>query len=174
MPTLRCQPEWGLDRLRGKFVSETSEAKSLWFMNGHVTVHLAMAGNAGGISITEHLLPAGFGPPYHVHHNEDETFYVLDGEVRCKQLDRVLHAKPGEVVHLARGIPHGFKVVSSEGARLLIVSNGGFEAMLRAASQVASSVSLPERQQDPTPEMQAKLAEICAANGIQLLGPPID
>ena len=85
-----------------------------------------------------------------------------------------LHAKPGEVVHLTRGIPHGFKVVSPEGARLLIVSNGGFEAMLLAASQVASSVSLPEQQQDPTSEMQAKLAEICSANGIQLLGPPID
>ncbi len=154
-------------------MSQTAEAKSLWFMNGHVTVHLAMAENAGGISITEHLLPTGFGPPYHVHRDEDETFYVLDGEIRCKQADRVLNAKAGEVVHLARGIPHGFKVVSPDGARLLIVSTGGFEAMLRAASMVAASVSLPEPR-EPTPEMQSRLAQICAENGIELLGPPID
>ena len=154
-------------------MSKTAEAKSLWFMNGHVTVHLAMAENAGGISITEHLLPAGFGPPYHVHHNEDETFYVLDGEIRCKQADQVLLAESGEVVHLGRGIPHGFKVVSPGGARLLIVSTGGFEAMLRAAAVVATSVTLPE-QREPTPEMQARLAQICVENGIELLGPPID
>ncbi|WP_431268686.1 cupin domain-containing protein [Dankookia sp. P2] len=154
-------------------MSQTAEAKSLWFMNGHVTVHLAMAEHAGGFSITEHKLPAGFGPPYHVHHNEDETFYLLDGEIRCKQAERILHAKAGDVVHLGRGIPHGFKVVSPGGARVLIVSTGGFEAMLRAASVVASSDSLPEPR-EPTPEMQARLAQICAENGIELLGPPID
>ena len=154
-------------------MSETAGSKSLWFMNSHVTVHLAMAEHAGGFSITEHKMPAGFGPPYHVHHDEDETFYLLEGELRCKQAERILHAMTGDVVYLGRGIPHGFKVVSPSGARVLIVSTGGFEATLRAASTVATSDSLPEPQ-GPTLEMQARLAQICAENGIELLGPPID
>ena len=151
----------------------TADAKSLWFLNGHASVHLAMADHAGGFSITEHRMPQGFGPPYHVHHNEDETFYLLEGEVRCKQAETIREAKAGDVVHLARGIPHGFKVLSPGGARVLIVSTGGFEAMMRACSVVAPSVSLPEPR-EPTPEMQARLAQICAENGIELLGPPID
>jgi quercetin dioxygenase-like cupin family protein len=159
--------------LEEKALSETAGSKSLWFMNGHVTVHLAMADHAGGFSITEHRMPSGFGPPYHVHHDEDETFYLLDGEIRCKQAERILHAKAGDVVHLSRGIPHGFKVVSSGGARVMIVSTGGFEAMLRAASIAAPSDSLPEPR-EPTLEMQTRLAQICAENGIELLGPPID
>ncbi len=63
-------------------MSENSEPNSLWFMNGHVTIHLSKSANADGISITEHLLPTGFGPPFHIHHDEDETFYVLEGEFR--------------------------------------------------------------------------------------------
>jgi uncharacterized cupin superfamily protein len=142
-------------------------------MNGHVTVHLAMAENAGGISITEHLLPGGFGPPYHVHHDEDETFYVLDGEFRLKQPNMVRMARAGDAVHLCRGVPHGFKVVSPNGGRCLIASTGGFENMLRSASVVAEAVRLPE-QVVPTLEMQTRLAAICVENGIELLGPPID
>lgn len=152
---------------------ESAKAKYLWFLNGHVTVHLAMADHAGGFSITEHRMPGGFGPPYHVHHDEDETFYLLEGELRCKEADRILQAKAGDMVHLRRGVPHGFKVVSPEGARVLIVSTGGFEAMVRACSVVAPLMELPEPQA-PTPEMQDHLARVCAANGIELLGPPID
>ncbi len=151
----------------------TADARSLWFLNGHVTIHLAMAENAGGISITEHLLPGNFGPPYHVHPDEDETFYVLDGEFRFKLADRVSTAKAGDVVHLPRGVPHGFKVTSPSGGRCLVISTGGFENMLRSGSVVADAVRLPDPVV-PTPEMQAQLAKICAENGIELLGPPID
>ncbi len=154
-------------------MSGTADAKSLWFMNCHVAVRLAAAENAGGMSITEHLLPGGFAPPYHVHHDEDETFYILDGAFRMKLDGATSMAKPGDAVHLPRGIPHGFKVVSPEGGRCLIISKGRFEAMLRSASVVAASASLPE-QREPTVEMQAALTRICAEHGIELLGPPID
>lgn len=154
-------------------MSESTESNGLWFMSGHVTVHLSKAANADGISIIEHLLPAGFGPPLHIHHDEDETFYVLAGEFRFKQGEAIRHAQPGDVVYLPKGVPHGFRVLSAGGGRCLTITRGGFEAMVRSASLPATAAILPE-QIEPTPEMQARLTALCAENGIDLVGPPID
>ncbi|HEY0203074.1 MAG TPA: hypothetical protein VGC15_02835 [Acetobacteraceae bacterium] len=64
---------------------ESTDSSGFWFMDGHITIHLSKATNADGISIVEHLLPGGFGPPLHIHRGEDETFYVLVGGFRFKQ-----------------------------------------------------------------------------------------
>ncbi|MET0429669.1 MAG: cupin domain-containing protein, partial [Microvirga sp.] len=136
-------------------MSHASQPPSLWFLDGRVTLHLAREDNAAGLSIGEHLLPSGFGPPYHVHHDEDETFYVIEGSLRTKQGDVLGTAEAGDVVFLARGIPHGFRVVSPTPARLLIVSTGGFEAMVRACSRPAETDGLPVPA-EPTPEAPTK------------------
>lgn len=154
-------------------MSERTESNGFWFMNGHVTIHLSKTANADGISVTEHLLPVGFGPPLHIHRNEDETFYVLEGELRYKQGEVIGHAQAGDVIYLPKGVPHGFRVISAGGSRCLIITRGGFEDMLRSASLPATAVILPE-QVEPTREMQERLAIVCAENGIDLIGPPID
>lgn len=152
---------------------ESTGSNSLWFMTGHVTIHLSKDANADGISIIEHLLPTGFGPPFHIHRDEDETFYILEGEFRFKQGEAVRHAQAGDVAYLPKGVPHGFRVLSPGGGRCLTITRGRFEAMVRSASRPATAVVLPE-QVEPTPEMQAHLAGLCAENGIDLIGPPID
>ena len=155
------------------FLPESAGSNGFWFMSGHVTIHLFKAANPDGISIIEHLLPAGFGPPFHIHRDEDETFYVLEGEFRFKQGEAIRHAQPGDVVYLPKGMPHGFRVLSAGGGRCLTITRGGFEAMVRSASLPATAVILPE-QVEPTPEMQERLAALCAENSIDLIGPPID
>jgi uncharacterized cupin superfamily protein len=156
------------ERLSGRV-----ESNSLWFMNGLVTIQLAKGDNSDGISIIEHLLPGGFGPPLHIHHHEDESFYILEGEFRFKLGDRVSQAKPGDTIYLPKGVPHGFRVLSPSGGRSLTITRGGFEDMLRLASVPATAARLPE-QVAPTPEVQARLAALCSENGIDLIGPPID
>ena len=154
-------------------MSDRISSDSLWFVNCHVTIHLAQAANSGRLTITEQLLPPGFGPPFHIHHEEDETFYLVDGDFRFRRGDTLLHAKAGDVVFCPKGIPHGFRVLSEGGGRCLTITRGGFEEMLRHASQPAPAKVLPQ-QATFTPEMLARLGAICSAHGIDLLGPPID
>ena len=151
----------------------TTTDHGLWFMTARVRFHLSRHDNADGISVVEHVMAQGFGPPLHVHRDEDEVFHVVEGELRFRCGDRTSVGLPGDVICLPRGVPHGFRVVSPAGARMLTVTRGGFEDMLRAASRPAGHAGLSD-QLPPTPEMQAALARICAANGIDLVGPPID
>jgi quercetin dioxygenase-like cupin family protein len=145
---------------------------SLWFMTAHLIVHLSQVDNADGISIIEHRMAEDFGPPLHIHYDEDETFIVLEGVFRFQLGGYVREAKAGDIVFLPKGVQHGFKVVSSEGGRCLTITRGRFEDMVRAASRPALAETLPE-QVPPTREQQAALADICSKHGIDLIGPPI-
>lgn len=135
-------------------------------------IHTSRHDNADGISVVEHTLPEGFGPPLHIHHDEDEIFHVIAGELRFQCGDRRSVGLPGDVVCLPRGVAHGFKVMSPEGARILTITRGGFEDMLRTASRPADHAGLPENL-PPTLFQQEALAKVCAEHGIDLVGPPI-
>ena len=53
----------------------------VWWKSGRMTVKAGSAETGRAFSQIETDDPQGTGPPLHVHHNEDETFYVLEGEV---------------------------------------------------------------------------------------------
>src|SRR5690242_4531832 len=73
-------------------------------------------------------MPVGLASPYHVHRNEDEAFYVLDGELAVVVDGEWLTAGPGTYVYGPRNIPHGFKVVGTTPARMLLLcAPAGFE-----------------------------------------------
>ena len=150
----------------------TAEEDSLWFMNSHVRVALSKGGNNEGISLLEHTLPFGDAPPLHMHEDEDELFYLLKGEIFFQVGALSFLAKAGDAFVAPRKQPHGFKVMSPGGARLLTITRGGFEETVRCASRPAQSYELPAAT-EPTPEMQSALGSICAANGIALVGPPL-
>jgi mannose-6-phosphate isomerase-like protein (cupin superfamily) len=149
-----------------------STTDDLWFMNTHVRVALAKSGNNEGISLLEHTLPYGDAPPLHVHEDEDELFYLLEGEMIFRVGDHAFTAKAGDAFVAPCKQPHGFRVVSPEGARLLTITRGGFESTVRSASRPALARRLPEPI-EPTLEMQNALGSICAANRIELVGPPL-
>jgi uncharacterized cupin superfamily protein len=86
--------------------------------------------SGGGFALVEHpLAPRTLAAPLHVHRNEDEYSYVLEGEVGVQIGDEVGYARPGDLVFKPRGIPHAFWNRSDAPARLLeIISPAGFEA----------------------------------------------
>ena len=62
-------------------------------------------------------MPPGLASPYHVHHREDEAFYILEGTVAFLCGDTWQVAGPGTYVYGPRDIPHGFRVIGTSPAR---------------------------------------------------------
>lgn len=109
-------------------------------------------------------MPPGFASPYHVHHAEDEAFYVLEGELAIVCGGKWMKAGPGGYAFGPREIPHGFKVIGSSPARMLLLcAPGGFEQFVLELSQPVDAA--------PAPPDMAKMAEVAAKFKIDILGP---
>src|SRR3954447_12869797 len=65
----------------------------------------------GSMTAFETLVAPGEGPPLHTHANEDESLYVIEGEVRFKLGDDLLAGPVGAFVYVPRGVPHTFQNV---------------------------------------------------------------
>jgi quercetin dioxygenase-like cupin family protein len=155
--------------MKGKHMTPNTE--NLWFMTAQLLIHLKQSDNAEGLSIIEHRMAKDFAPPLHVHHQESETFVILEGRFRFQRDGEVIEAATGDTIHLPKDCVHGFRVLSDYG-RCLTITNGPFEDMVRVAARPAAKNGLPE-QMPPTLEQQQALAQICSAHAIDLLGPPI-
>jgi steroid delta-isomerase-like uncharacterized protein len=109
-------------------------------------------------------MPVGFSSPYHTHTREDESFYVLDGEMAFVVDGEWHRAKAGSFVFGPRNLAHGFKVLGNRPARmLLLASPGGFE---RFVLELAEPLGTPAGPPD-----MAKVMEAAARFGMEVHGP---
>lgn len=142
------------------------------FLN-HLATVKAAAGEDGALSVVEFLAPEGFGPPLHRHRDEDELIIVLDGELTLTVGDEPVTAGSGSTVVLPRAVAHTFQVTSSTARFTAITASirGGaprFDAMVAELGVALDEPTLPEPAYiDPT-----HVADVCAAHGIEILGPP--
>jgi quercetin dioxygenase-like cupin family protein len=146
------------------------EGEALWAFGCLITVKSSSETSGGRVAVLEHLAGRGAGSPLHVHHREDEWFYVVEGELTFWIGGRAIEAPAGSFVYGPRDVPHTF-IVSSEQARFLLVTEpAGFEGMLRALGEPAASLTIPPAPTEP-PDM-ARIAQVCAEFGLEILGPP--
>ena len=151
-------------------VEQPGEGERLWFFGGLTTIKADGAGTGGRAMVTEQLAPRGSGSPLHVHHNEDEWFYVLEGELTIWVAGETVRAPAGAFVFGPRDVPHTF-IVSSEQARFLLVTEpAGFEGFVRALGARAAAPEIPPAPTAP-PDMEPVL-RAAAEYGLEILGPP--
>ena len=101
------------------------------------------------------------GPPMHVHHDQDEWFFVRDGEFDIVVGDARHHLRPGDSLLAPRGIPHAFANTTETGRMLVTFFPAGeMEAFFHAAASV----------DQPTPP---EMAAIFARHGMAVVGPPL-
>lgn len=155
-------------------VRHRDEGTATWFLNSLVSTKADLAETGGAYALMEHLLTPAADPPMHVHADEAEAFYVLDGEIEFEVDGTVAHAVPGTFALAPAGRPHCFRVKTPT-ARMLVVTsapggatNGGAEAFFRAAGTPATAPVLPAPEA-PDP---ARLTALAAAHGIEILPPP--
>lgn len=142
------------------------------FLNHLATTKLVASDTDTRMSAVEFFAPRGFGPPLHRHSEEDELMYVTDGEIRFDAGSTSPVARSGSVVFLPRTVPHTFQVLS-ETARFLTVTTGSdrsaaFDEFVAALGVPTERAELPE----PIEIDPGHVASVCAAHGIEVLGPP--
>jgi quercetin dioxygenase-like cupin family protein len=146
------------------------EGEAFWFFGGLTTIKSAGDQTAGRVAVTENLAPRGSGSPLHVHHREDEWFYVIEGELTFWVGGELTDAPAGSFVYGPRDIPHTFDVASDQARFLLVTEPAGFEKFMRAASEPAPSLTIPPPPSEP-PDLEA-LTALAAEHGVEILGPP--
>jgi mannose-6-phosphate isomerase-like protein (cupin superfamily) len=158
------------DQTARPLVRRAGEGEHVWQQSACVTVKLARRDcEDGRVSAAEFLAPPAFGPPVHIHHREDEILQVLEGAVRVVCGDTDVVAGPGAFAFLPRGVPHAFRVMGDEPARMLaIFTPGGLEAMFVDAGVPTDAARLP----DPGAALAVADLDV-ARHGIELVGPPL-
>jgi quercetin dioxygenase-like cupin family protein len=146
------------------------EGESLWFLGALVTVKSSAETTGGRVAVIEHLAPRGSGSPLHVHHNEDEWFYVIEGELTFWVGGDVVVAPAGSFVYGPRDVPPTVIVSSDEARFLLVTEPAGFEAFMRAVGTPAERLEIPPAATEP-PDVEG-LTRLAATYGIDIVGPP--
>ena len=147
----------------------TPSPAPLWFIDGLVHVHISGEETGGQYSVLENRIPEGDMPPLHVHHDEDEVFHVLDGDVTLFLPGQKITLGVGETFRAARGVPHTYRVESPTARLLVFCAPARFDGFVRAVSEPAAEEELPPRGR---PFDTERFAATAAEYGIELLGPP--
>lgn len=146
------------------------EGEARWFLGVLVVIKASRATTGGTVSVLEHHAAQGAGSPLHVHHDDDEWFHALEGELTFWIGGDVVHAPAGSFVFGPRGIPHTFTVSSPAARFLLVTAPAGFDEFVRELSVPATSPTLPPA--DVVPPAPEVLMDAAARYGLDILGPP--
>jgi uncharacterized RmlC-like cupin family protein len=87
-------------------------------------------GSGMPVVVGEQIVPPGYGVPLHIHASDDETFYILEGELAVGGgADGEVKARAGSFVQLPRGIPHSLRNGTPMPARMLVILSPGIQAL---------------------------------------------
>jgi quercetin dioxygenase-like cupin family protein len=119
-----------------------------------VNVLLTDAQSGGRVAVMDNSVSAGAtGPPLH-HHDFDEAFYVIEGELTFQLGDEVLTRRQGELAFAPRGAHHAFANPSAASARMLLVCTpAGFDRYFQRLAAKEAGVEPPPEALEPWPEV---------------------
>jgi mannose-6-phosphate isomerase-like protein (cupin superfamily) len=141
---------------------------SFWGPGDRYTFLVTGAQSDGAYFIMEAIVPPEGGPPPHIHHREQESFYVLDGTLDIQMGDRTVRASTGDFVHIPCGTIHCFRNTGASSARLLLIfSPGGMERFFEETLEQVADRSAP--QPDNMDEVVARYVEAAPRHGLQFV-----
>jgi quercetin dioxygenase-like cupin family protein len=146
------------------------EGEARWWFGALAEIKATSADTGGQMSIVEVTEHPGAEAPLHVHHRDDEAFWILEGEVTFEVGGETIEASAGDYVFGPRDIPHRFTVGENGCRMLFILVPGGIEGVIRATSEPAPSRTLPPPpEKEPTAEEIEGLKATVKEHGYELL-----
>jgi mannose-6-phosphate isomerase-like protein (cupin superfamily) len=154
---------------RRPYLLRRGEGESVWSLGGRFTTKVVDAESLGRFALVEATAFRSTEPPLHIHHREDEAWYVLDGQMTFYVGDEVLEARERSFVFAPSGIPHTFTVDVEPSHVLVFASPAGFERFALELGEAATSDAPPSGLAVPGPDVLGPIAE---RFGIEVVGPP--
>ena len=140
--------------------TDRSGIEELDFLGSPARILVDGATAGGAYCLVETSASRGDMPPLHVHHADDEAFYILEGRMTLFVGELTIDVPAGSCAFAPRDVPHTYRVESDCARWLVTGSPAGFDAFVRDVAAAGSDVT-------PT-----ELATISRRRGIELLGPP--
>ena len=149
-----------------------SGLSDLWFFGGaRLSIKVGgdqTEGRLYQIHVTERH---GSGPPLHIHHNADESFYVVDGELDIVVGDDRIEARRGDFVFGPRGVPHAYVARSDEAEFLVTFAPASMDRFVEELG------GIPVVPGEPTPATPypdpEEFARAVSGWGVEIVGPPL-
>jgi quercetin dioxygenase-like cupin family protein len=144
--------------------------ESVWY-SGHLLTFLATGEDTQGrFALIEVVGRKRDVPPPHIHHREDETFYILEGEITVSVGGQTIKGTPGTMIFLPRDVMHSFEIESEQGRMLVLLTPAGLEGYFKECGVPAPAMTLPPPVEVPYSEIQ-KLIDVGAKYGIEFVLP---
>lgn len=118
-------------------------SNSYWFMGCLLTFFSTGKETGGQFSLFEALVRGDYEVPLHTHTREDESFYILEGELECMVGDKIYHGKAGDFIFLPRNVQHSWKTLSKLARFLVWITPAGIENAFLAFCKPANALELP-------------------------------
>jgi quercetin dioxygenase-like cupin family protein len=148
-------------------IRHPGEGDAYWMLGGLYEVKTSANETGEGMTVMQMTMPAGMGPPPHVHDGAEAVF-VLEGKIRYHIGDDVVEGGPGSFFYIPEGTVENFEPVE-ETRVLVIYAPGGIENFFAEAGERAPSRDLPPPMEEP-PDLAA-LAAIAAKHGLEIRAP---
>lgn len=152
------------------FIVPPGGGRSVWSLGGRFTEKLSGDVVDGRLAIVEALATRAAEPPRHIHHREDELWYVLDGQMTFQVGDTTLVAPAGAFAYAPKGVAHAFTIDVEPTRVLILATPSGFERFALELGVPADSDEMPAGLTLPPPEV---LGPVAARYDIEIVGPPI-
>ena len=127
-----------------------------------IDIKVSGADTGGQLSIGEYTGYVKGGPPLHIHPNQDEVFYILEGEHLFQLGEERFHLTAGDTIFIPRGTPHAPAQVSEKGKYLYFFTpSGKMEDFFRALSALKKNAT------------SADAAKLFEQHDMKIVGPPL-
>lgn len=152
------------------FVVGPDAGEHVWFLGTRMSVKATAQSTAGVVGVIEVRAAPRFSPPLHIHHLEDEAFWLLEGAMTVLCDGQLFEATAGSFIWLPRRRPHTFRVDGDTPARLLnIITPGEHAGFYVEGGRPALDDSIPEFD----PRDLARVHELYAKYQLEDVGPPM-
>jgi quercetin dioxygenase-like cupin family protein len=144
--------------------------RSIWYSGSLMTFLATAEDTQGQFALIEAVARKGNAPPPHIHHREDEIFYVVEGEITATVGNKTIKATPGTLVFMPRGVAHSFAIESEQVRMLVLLTPAGMEGWFRELGVPAPAMTLPPAVEVPYSDIQRILA-VAPKYGLEFVAP---